>query len=82
MQIDKGTLIFGIIIAIFIVHFFNFVVLGWCVLATIVIIIIAFFYKIFVDEKRIPSIVEWPKRIWKGYLKFESKVFNWIDRHF
>lgn len=82
MQIDKGTLIFGIIIAILITHFLGFIVFLWCIPVVIAIIIIAVFYKIFVSEGWVPDLSKLPKKIWKKYLKWERKLFNWMDKNF
>ena len=82
LGIDKGTLILGTIVAVLVVYFFNFIVLGWCIFAVSAIIFIILLYKVFVMEGWIPSVDKLVKNISKAYLKFESKVFKWIDRHF
>ena len=79
---SSGTLILGEVIAIFVYYLFGLQILLWCVGATIIIILIAFFYPIFRDDGKIQPISKTTKNLWKRYLAWEVKYFNWIDRNF
>ena len=78
----NGTLIFGIILAIIVYHFFGFPGLVWCAIAAVAIMIIAFFYMIFVSEGWIPDFYIVFKKLWRRYLKWEAKFFHWVDEIF
>ena len=77
-----GTLIFVLVIAILVIYFLGFTIFLWCIPLTIVIIIIAFLYPVFRDEKKIPNMDNLHKDIWRKYLKWEAKLFRWIDDRF
>ena len=72
-------LIFAIIAAILIIHFFGFVPLFWLIAVGLLGMVLAFFYMIFRDEGWISSFTKLLKKTWKEYEKFETKLFNWID---
>jgi len=75
-----GLIILIIIASIVVIHFLGFTIFGWCAFATILIVIGAFFYDIFKSEGRFKTFKEWRKKMWKKYLKFERKFFNWLDK--
>ena len=79
---SKGTLIFGIIIALIVIHFFGFTVFLWSIPIVAALVVIFLFYKIFLSEGWVPDISDVFKKAWKRYLKWERKLFNWIDKYF
>ena len=79
---QAGTIIFGLVIAFIVYKLLGFTILLWCIPLTIIIILVAFFYPIFRDEKKIPNLDNLHKDIWKRYLRWEAKFFRWIDEIF
>jgi DNA integrity scanning protein DisA with diadenylate cyclase activity len=78
----EGTLILGAIIAIFIFYAFGLQMLLWAIGATVIVILIAFLYPIFRDEGKIKPFPVTMKNLWRKYLAWERKFFDWIDRNF
>ncbi|MFA6523959.1 MAG: hypothetical protein WC264_01100 [Candidatus Paceibacterota bacterium] len=77
-----AILIIVIISSVLIIRFLGSTVFFWCIPIAILGVLIAFFYPIFRDEGWVPDASKLPKKIWKRYLKWESKFFKWLDRYF
>jgi hypothetical protein len=79
---NKSTLILVVIIALLVIYNFGVVFLLWCAAIGVVIRVIALIYQVLSREGRIPKIETLFKKAWKRYLKWERKLFNWMDKDF
>jgi len=80
---EHGTVIFAIIVAILVLHYFGWIALIWLAVAGVVIAIGAFFHLIMDQEGHYDEkIIKPSKKIWHKYLIFERKLFKWIDNLF
>ncbi|MFA6324670.1 MAG: hypothetical protein WCX46_00335 [Candidatus Paceibacterota bacterium] len=79
---EKGTVIFILVIAFLVYYFLGLKIFLYCIPLAIVIFLICFFYPIFRDEGWVGDYEKWFSKIWKRYLKWEVKFFKWIDEIF
>ena len=78
-MVDFRTVITVAIAAIIVYYYLGFWGVFWCVMVGILIAFLSLVYVILSGEGKIKKIKMWFKNLWKGYLKIEVKIFEWID---
>ena len=76
---DFRPILLIIIVAGFIWYYFNLKVTVVLAALGILTAIVVFIYILLRGEGKTKSMANWRRKMWKKYLKFEDKLFKWID---
>lgn len=65
--------------SVIIMYLFGFKAFLWCALAGIITAIVSFLYIFLRSIGKLEKIKMFFKKIWKNYVKYETKFFHWLD---